>query len=56
MPDIDDADRDISQGLARKREYAVFSVDIRDFTDFSESITPVECYDFLNSFSVSWSR
>jgi class 3 adenylate cyclase len=47
---IDEGNLDITKGLAREKEYTVFSADIRDFTDFSESITPVECYSFLNSF------
>ena len=47
---IDDGGLDITKGLAREKEYTVFSADIRDFTDFSESITPVEYYSFLNSF------
>jgi class 3 adenylate cyclase len=47
---IDEGGLDITKGLAREKEYTVFSADIRDFTDFSESITPAECYSFLNSF------
>lgn len=43
---IDEGNLDITKGLARGKEYTVFSADIRDFTDFSESISPVECYSF----------
>ena len=46
-----DGDRiEIARALAREEDYTVLSADIRNFTEFSESITPAECYNFLNSF------
>ena len=41
---------DARKGLAREEIYTVFSCDIRNFTDFSESVTCADCYAFLNSY------
>lgn len=41
---------DARKGLAREEVYTVFSCDIRNFTDFSESVTCADCYAFLNSY------
>jgi hemerythrin len=42
--------RDIRLGLQTERRMTVLFSDIRDFTSLSESLTPQENFNFLNSY------